>query len=61
MKVINQTAKSIYNFGDIDTFCADDECINGLPIDEYVEQQTKAAKDRTRKALLRALEALDEE
>ena len=61
MRIFNQTAKSIYNFGDIDTFCADDEYINGVPINEYVKQQTAEAKAKTREALLRALKELDDD
>ena len=63
MKIINQTAKSIYNLGDISTFCsdADEDYIDGVPIDEYVKQQTAEAKAKTREALLRALKELDDD
>ena len=60
-RIFNQTAKNIYNLGDIDTLCVDDDvCVNGLPIETYVEQRTRASKAQTRKALLRALRDLDE-
>ncbi len=61
MRIYNQTAKNIYNFGSIDTMSVDDgeELINGVPVEEYVAQQTKAAKAQTRRALLLALQELD--
>ena len=63
MRIYNQTAKNIYNFGNIDTLSFDDGegLINGIPVEVYVSQQTKSAKAQVKRELLRALQDLDDD